>query len=92
MKKLFSVFVLACSVSGCATATLVENGSRRQTVSHCVNDTLCVRDTYSVVWDTGTGCRNYCQDYPVSYRAKQTEYMLVPETTKNCNGDCGGVK
>jgi hypothetical protein len=92
MKKLLSVIVLACSVSGCASATCVEHGVHRQSVSPCVNDTLCVRDTYSVVWDNGGGCRNYSQDYPVSYRAKQTEYMLVPEATKNCNGDCGGVK
>ncbi len=87
MKRLLCFLVLASSLSGCAT---VEVGPYGKTYVPCVDNKLCVRDTYSIAWDNG--CRNNCQDYPISYRSKQTEYMLVPATTKPCDGECGGAR
>ncbi len=90
MRRLLCYFIFACSVSGCATDLRSDNGSHRKIVTPCGNDNLCVRETYNVVWDNGI--RNNSQDYPVSYRPKQTEYILVPENSDNCKGDCGGVR
>ena len=90
MKKMLCMLIAVCALSGCVTSVLVDDNTHRKVFKACECDTLCVRDVYSVAWDNG--CRYNCRDYPVTYRAQQTEFVMVPETANNCNGNCGGVR
>jgi len=87
MKNLLFGSILASLLAGCATPVLIDNESRGRTMVPCLNDTLCIRDTYSVVWDNDNN-----RNYPVSYRAKQTEYILVPGKSIKSIGEYGGGK
>jgi hypothetical protein len=90
MEKMLCMLIVACSLSGCATSVMVDNGSHRKIFIPCEGTTPCARDTYSVAWDNGY--RDNHRDYPVTYRAKQTEFVMVPEQPARCNGECGGVR
>ena len=73
MKRLICFILLSSAISGCAIPIAIDNGNNRRVFTPCTNDSLCFRDAYHVVWDNW--CQNGTNDFPVSYRAKQTEYL-----------------
>lgn len=85
MRKLLCLVSVTILLSGCAS-----NCRNGIITNPCASDSQCYRDSYSIVWDSW--CRNGCRDYPVSYRTKQTEYIVLPEGTNTCMGDCGGAR
>lgn len=87
MRQLVLFSLLVCLMAGCcATPLVIDNGTQSRVFTPCTNDSLCFRNTYNVAWDNG--CSPHAQDYPVSYRTKQTEYesnrveyILLPQST-----------
>ena len=54
---------------GCATSTVLSDGTRTKIFTPCTNSTVCLTENfYDIVWD------NTCADYPISYRAKNYEF------------------
>ncbi len=96
MKRLVLLLALPCFLFGCyATPLVIDNGTQSRVFTPCTNNNLCFRDTYHVTWDNG--CSFYGQDYPVSYRSKQSEYesnrveyILLPQNTVTNQTTCGG--
>ncbi len=96
MKRLVLLLALPCFLFGCyATPLVIDNGTQSRVFTPCTNNNLCFRDTYHVTWDNG--CSFYGQDYPVSYRSKQSEYesnrveyILLPQNTVTNQTACGG--
>ena len=96
MKQLVLLLVLPCFLFGCcATPLVIDNGVQTRVFTPCTNNNLCFRDTYLVTWDNG--CSSYGQDYPVSYRSKQSEYesnrveySLLPQNSITNQPACGG--
>ncbi|MDD2900543.1 MAG: hypothetical protein PHI31_17765 [Desulfuromonadaceae bacterium] len=92
----FTLFlILTCFMTGCATPLMIENGTQSRTFTPCTNDALCFRDSYHVAWDNGYPYG--CQDFPVSYRSKQTEYesnrveyILLPPAAVANQAEVGG--
>jgi hypothetical protein len=73
MKHLLLFIALMSTISGCcATPVVMDNGNQSKVFVPCTDNNLCFRDSYSVAWDNSHSC--YERDYPVSYRAKQSEY------------------
>ena len=72
MKRFTLFLLLTCFMTGCATPLVIDNGTQSRIFTPCTNDALCFRDSYHIAWDNGYPCG--LQDFPVSYRSKQTEY------------------
>ena len=69
LKKLFLLSLIGILMTGCATSTVLSDGTRTKVLTPCSNNTVCLTENlYDIVWD-----RN-CADYPISYRAKNYEY------------------
>ena len=101
MKRLVGLILLMGAVSGCATPLIVDNGAQSRVFIPCANDSLCIRDSYSIAWDYT--CSGMYPDYPISHRSKQSEYqsdrvefiltplnrveyMPIPETARRQGG------
>ena len=85
MRRIFWFMAVTCLLSGCATGC-----PTGKVIGPCGSDSQCYRDSYGIAWDNW--CWNSCRDYPVSYRTKQSEYIVVPDGITTCPGDCGGAK
>ena len=106
MRRILWVMAVTCLLSGCATGCpngrvigtgqavgvdhMTSGSPNGKVIGPCANDSQCYRDSYSIVWDSW--CWNSCRDYPVSYRTKQLEYIVVPDGITTWPGDCGGAK
>ena len=98
MKKLLGVMVLVGCVSGCCSVPVVlDNGIQSKVFTPCTDDNLCFRETYNIAWDRW--CPLNCNDYPISYRTKQTEfeskkveYILMPKSYIAQPEHDGGVR
>lgn len=73
MKRLICFILLSSAISGCAIPIAIDNGNNRRVFTPCTNDDLCFRDAYTVAWDNWS--QSTSNDFPVSYRTKQTEYI-----------------
>ena len=97
MKRLICFILLSCYLSGCATPLIIENGNQSRIFTPCTGDDFCFRDGYQVAWDSWSTGRS--RDYPVSYRANQSEYLsnkaeyiLVPDSISMERSQFGGAR
>ncbi|WP_152609836.1 hypothetical protein [Geobacter sp. OR-1] len=69
MNKTLLLLAASTIIAGCATSTILNDGTRSKVFIPCNNSALCFSDnSYDIIWDYA------CADYPISYRAKQSEY------------------
>jgi hypothetical protein len=95
MERFTLFLILTCFVAGCATPVVIDNGTQTKVFTPCNNDGLCFKDSYHVAWDNGY--QSGCQDFPISYRSKQSEYesnrveyILLPQAEVNNQVEVGG--
>ncbi len=69
LQSLLLLSLMVLLLAGCATSTVLSDGTRTKVFTPCTNNTVCLTENlYDIVWD------RTCADYPISYRAKNYQY------------------